>query len=228
MDFAITPPPQAYVPVVDGNPFPVRRIYCVGRNYAAHAREMGHDPDREPPFFFMKPADALTEDGSTIPYPPATADLHHEIELVVALVKGGANIPEEKALECVFGYTVGLDMTRRDLQGDAKERGRPWETGKGFDHSAPIGALRAATDIGHPTNARISLSVNGGSRQDGNINQMIWNVPETIAYLSGLFELQPGDIIFTGTPHGVAAVKPGDRLECSIEGIATLSITYET
>ena len=228
MDFAITPPPQAFVPVIDDDPFPVRRIYCVGRNYAAHAREMGHDPDREPPFFFMKPADALTEDGSTIPYPPATADLHHEIELVVALAKGGANIPEEKALECVFGYTVGLDMMRRDLQGDAKERGRPWDTGKGFDHSAPIGALRSATSIGHPTNARISLSVNGDNRQDGNINQMIWNVPETIAYLSGLFELQPGDIIFTGTPHGVAAVEPGDRLECSIEGIATLSITYET
>ena len=181
MDFAITPPPQAFVPVIDGDPFPVRRIYCVGRNYAAHAREMGHDPDREPPFFFMKPADALTEDGSTISYPPATADLHHEIELVVALDKGGANIPEEKALECVFGYTVGLDMTRRDLQSDAKERGRPWDTGKGFDHSAPIGALRAATSIGHPTNARISLSVNGANRQDGNINQMIWSVSETIA-----------------------------------------------
>ncbi len=228
MDFAITPPPQAFVPVVDGDPFPVRRIYCVGRNYAAHAREMGHDPDREPPFFFMKPADALTEDGSTIPYPPATADLHHEIELVVALGKGGANIPKEKALECVFGYTVGLDMTRRDLQSEAKERGRPWDTGKGFDHSAPIGALRSATGIGHPTNARISLSVNGDNRQDGNINQMIWNVPETIAYLSGLFELQPGDIIFTGTPHGVAAVEPGDRLECSIEGIATLTINYKS
>lgn len=227
MDFVITPPPQAFVPVIDGDPFPVRRIYCVGRNYAAHTREMGHDPDREPPFFFMKPADALTEDGSTIPYPPATADLHHEIELVVALGKGGANIPKEKALECVFGYTVGLDMTRRDLQSDAKERGRPWDTGKGFDHSAPIGALRSATGIGHPTNARISLSVNGDNRQDGNINQMIWNVPETIAYLSGLFELQPGDIIFTGTPHGVAAVEPGDRLECSIEGIATLTINYK-
>ena len=228
MDFAITPPPQAFVPVIDDDPFPVRRIYCVGRNYAAHAREMGHDPDREPPFFFMKPADALTEDGSVISYPPATADLHHEIELVVALDKGGANIPEEKALECVFGYTVGLDMTRRDLQSDAKERGRPWDTGKGFDHSAPIGALRSATSIGHPTNARISLSVNGANRQDGNINQMIWNVPETIAYLSGLFELQPGDIIFTGTPHGVAAVEPGDRLECTIEGIAKLTITYKS
>ena len=228
MDFAIIPPPQAIVPVIDGDPFPVRRIYCVGRNYAAHAREMGYDPDREPPFFFMKPADALIEDGSTIPYPPATADLHHEIELVVALAKGGVNIPEKKALECVFGYTVGLDMTRRDLQSDAKERGRPWDTGKGFDHSAPIGAMRSATDVGHPINARISLSVNGGGRQDGKINQMIWNVPETIAYLSGLFELQPGDIIFTGTPHGVAAVEPGDQLECSIEGIATLSITYET
>ncbi len=228
MDFAITPPPQAFVPVVDGDPFPVRRIYCVGRNYAAHAREMGHDPDREPPFFFMKPADALTKDGSTIPYPPATTELHHEVELVVALAKGGADIPEEKALECVFGYTVGLDMTRRDLQSDAKGKGRPWDTGKGFDHSAPIGALGAAADVGHPTNARISLSVNGDNRQDSNINQMIWNVPETIAYLSGLFELQPGDIIFTGTPDGVSAVEPGDRLECSIKGIAALSITYET
>ena len=227
MDFAITPPPQAFVPVIDNDPFPVRRIYCVGRNYAAHAREMGHDPDREPPFFFMKPADALTEDGSTLPYPPATAELHHEVELVVALAKGGTNIPEDKALECVFGYTVGLDMTRRDLQGEAKKKGRPWDTGKGFDHSAPIGALRVASSIGHPANARISLSVNGVNRQDGNINQMIWNVPETISYLSGLFELQPGDLIFTGTPDGVAAVGPGDVLECGIEGIATLKITYK-
>ena len=228
MDFAFSPPPQAFVPVANDRPFPVRRIYCVGRNYAAHAREMGHDPDREPPFFFMKPADALTEDGSTLPYPPATAELHHEVELVVALAKGGTNIPEDKALECVFGYTVGLDMTRRDLQGEAKKKGRPWDTGKGFDHSAPIGALRVASSIGHPTNARISLSVNGVNRQDGNINQMIWNVSETISYLSGLFELQPGDLIFTGTPDGVAAVEPGDRLECMIEGVATLTITYKT
>ena len=227
MDFAFSPPPQAFVPVANDRPFPVRRIYCVGRNYAAHAREMGHDPDREPPFFFMKPADALTEDGSTLPYPPATAELHHEVELVVALAKGGTNIPEDKALECVFGYTVGLDMTRRDLQGEAKKKGRPWDTGKGFDHSAPIGALRVASSIGHPVNARISLSVNGVNRQDGNINQMIWNVPETISYLSGLFELQPGDLIFTGTPDGVAAVGPGDELECAIEGIATLNITYK-
>ncbi len=226
MAYAITPPPQAIVSVHGGDPFPARRIYCVGRNYAAHAREMGHDPDREPPFFFMKPADALTDDGSAIPYPPATQDLHHEIELVVALAKGGSDISEDQALEHVFGYTVGLDMTRRDLQGQAKEKGRPWDTGKGFDHSAPIGALRTVAEVGHPTDARIHLSVNGEIRQDGNINQMIWNVPETIAYLSGLFKLQPGDLIFTGTPEGVAAVGPGDRLDGAVEGIATLSITY--
>ena len=226
MAFAITPPPQASVPVQGGYPFPVHRIYCVGRNYAAHAREMGHDPDREPPFFFMKPADAVAFDGSTLDSPLATADLHHEIELVVALAKGGANIPEAEALDHVFGYTVGLDMTRRDLQGDAKTKGRPWDTGKGFDHSAPIGALRTVAEVGHSTKARITLKVNGESRQDGNINQMIWNVPETIAYLSGLFHLQPGDMIFTGTPAGVAAVGPGDRLEGEVEGIATVSVFY--
>ncbi|MDP7547838.1 MAG: fumarylacetoacetate hydrolase family protein [Alphaproteobacteria bacterium] len=226
MAFAIAPPPQPCVPVQGGDPYPVRRIYCVGRNYAAHAREMGHDPDREPPFFFMKPADAVAMDGSTLPYPPATSDLHHEIELVVALAKGGANIAEDQALEHVFGYTVGLDMTQRDLQGEAKEKGRPWDTGKGFDQSAPIGALRTVADVGHPTDARIWVTVNGESRQDGNINQMIWNVPETIAYLSGLFHLQAGDLIFTGTPAGVGAVGPGDRLEGAVEGIATLSVSY--
>ena len=227
MAYAITPAPQATIPVEGGDPFPVRRIYCVGRNYAAHAREMGHDPDREPPFFFMKPADAVTMDGSAIDYPPATSDLHHEIEMVVALSKGGVDIPEDQALDCIFGYTVGLDMTRRDLQGDAKTKGRPWDTGKGFDNSAPMGALRTVADIGHPTDARISLKVNGESRQDGNINQMIWNVPETIAYLSGLFHLQPGDMIMTGTPEGVAAVGPGDRLEGEVAGIATLSVSYK-
>lgn len=227
MAFAIAPPPRPSVPVQGGDPFPVRRIYCVGRNYAAHAREMGHDPDREPPFFFMKPADAVSMDGSALPYPPATADLHHEIELVVALAGGGANIPEEQALAHVFGYTVGLDMTRRDLQAEAKAKGRPWDTGKGFDQSAPIGALRTVADIGHPNDARIWLTVNGESRQDGNINQMIWNVAETISYLSGLFHLQAGDLIFTGTPAGVAAVGPGDRLEGAVEGIATLSVSYK-
>jgi len=187
---------------------------------------MGHDPDREPPFFFMKPADAVTMDGGAIDYPPATSDLHHEIELVVTLSKGGADIPEDQALGHVFGYTVGLDMTRRDLQGEAKEKGRPWDTGKGFDNGAPMGALHTVADVGHPTDARIWLKVNGQSRQEGNINQMIWNVPETIAYLSGLFELRPGDMIMTGTPEGVAAVGPGDRLEGGVEGIATLSISY--
>jgi fumarylpyruvate hydrolase len=175
----------------------------------------------------MKPADAVTFDGGAIPYPPATNDLHHEIELVVALAKGGADIPEDRALEHVFGYTVGLDMTRRDLQAEAKAKGRPWDTGKGFDHSAPIGALRTVADIGHPTDARIHLRVNGETRQDGNINQMIWNVPETISYLSGLFHMRPGDLIFTGTPAGVGAIVPGDRLEGAVEGVASLSISYD-
>ncbi|MDP6343655.1 MAG: fumarylacetoacetate hydrolase family protein, partial [Alphaproteobacteria bacterium] len=174
MAFAIDPPAQPIVPVAGGDPFPVRRIYCVGRNYAAHAREMGHDPDREPPFFFMKPADAVTPDGSEIDYPPATADLHHEIELVVALSAGGADIAEAEALEHVFGYAVGLDMTRRDLQGEAKSKGRPWDTGKGFDQSAPIGAIRPAAEIGHPGSGRIWLSVNEGSRQDSDLSHMIW------------------------------------------------------
>ena len=221
--------PSVELPVAGSeDSYAVRRIWCVGRNYAAHAREMGHDPDREPPFFFMKPADAIAMDGSSIAYPPATSDLHHEIELVVALAKGGSNIPEDQALDHVFGYTVGLDMTRRDLQGEAKTKGRPWDTGKGFNNSAPMGVLRTVADVGHPTDARISLKVNGDLRQEGTVNQMIWNVPETIAYLSGLFELQPGDMIMTGTPEGVAAVGPGDRLEGEVDGIATLSITYNS
>ncbi|HZH25825.1 MAG TPA: fumarylacetoacetate hydrolase family protein [Azospirillaceae bacterium] len=205
--------------------FPVRRIYCVGRNYAAHAREMGHDPAREPPFFFQKPADALVQDGGFMPYPPATRDLHHEIELVVALHKGGANIPADKALEHVFGYAVGLDMTRRDLQGEAKKAGRPWDMGKGFDHSAPCSAVVPAAVAGHPSSGRISLSVNGQTRQDGDIADMIWSVPETIVYLSGLVELMPGDLIFTGTPEGVAACARGDVLEGRIDGIGDLRIT---
>jgi len=205
--------------------FPVRRIYCVGRNYAAHAREMGHDPSREPPFFFQKPADALVQDGGFMPYPPATGDLHHEIELVVALHRGGMNIPADKALEHVFGYAVGLDMTRRDLQGEAKKAGRPWDMGKGFDHSAPCSAIVPAAVAGHPSKGRISLSVNGQVRQDGDIADMIWSVPETIGYLSSLVELMPGDLIFTGTPEGVAACARGDVLEGRIDGIGDLRIT---
>ena len=202
--------------------FPVRRIYCVGRNYAAHAREMGADPDREPPFFFTKPADALVQDGDTIPYPPQTADLHHEVELVVAIRHGGRDITVEAALDHVFGYAVGLDMTRRDLQQAAKDKGRPWDMAKGFDHSAPIGSLVPALTIGHPAAAAIRLSVNGAVRQQADIADMIWSVAETIAHLSGLVDLAPGDLIMTGTPEGVAAVVPGDLMLGEIAGIGTL------
>jgi fumarylpyruvate hydrolase len=206
--------------------FPIRRIYCVGRNYAAHAREMGHDPDREPPFFFMKPADTYVKSGSTIDYPPATKDLHHEIELVVAIGKGGKDIAEDDALSHVFGYGVGLDMTRRDIQGEAKKLGRPWEMAKGFDQSAPMSALKPAAEIGHPAKGEIRLFVNGGERQKGDLDQQIWNVPETIAYLSKLVMLEPGDVIMTGTPDGVAAVVAGDRLEGAVEGIGEVKVAY--
>ncbi len=204
--------------------FPVRRIWCVGRNYLEHIRELGND-EREPPFFFAKPTDAVVADGSTIPYPPLTADLHHEVELVVALKGGGRNIPADKALDLVFGYAVGIDLTRRDLQMAARKIQRPWEIGKAFDASAPCGALKPATAIGHPSKGRITLSCNGTLRQDGDLSQMIWNVPEVIAKLSEMVALAPGDIILTGTPAGVAATVPGDRLDCAIDGIGTLSVT---
>ncbi|WP_207455613.1 fumarylacetoacetate hydrolase family protein [Azospirillum sp. SYSU D00513] len=217
--------PQPVLPVAGGDPFPVRRIYCVGRNYAAHAREMGADPDREPPFFFMKPADAILPDGAVLPYPPKTANLHHEIELVVAIGRGGADIPVDRALDHVFGYAVGLDMTRRDLQNAAKKEGKPWDMGKGFDHSAPCGALRRAADIGHPDRGAVTLTVNGEPRQKGDLSDLIWSIPETIAYLSGFVTLQPGDLIMTGTPEGVAAVTRGDVLEGAVEGVGTLTVT---
>ena len=225
MAYAIPLWTQPTVPVAGDNPFPVRRIYCVGRNYAAHAREMGADPDREPPFFFMKPADAIVADGSAVPYPPKTANLHHEIELVVAIGKGGRDIPVESALDHVYGYAVGLDMTRRDLQNAAKKEGKPWDMGKGFDRSAPCGTIRRAADIGHPDKGAVTLSVNGDLRQKGDLSDLIWSVSETISYLSGLVELQPGDLIYTGTPEGVAAVVAGDRLEGAVEGVGTLTIT---
>lgn len=227
MKYAVPAPPQVTVPVADSDlVFPVRRIYCVGRNYAAHAREMGFDPDREPPFFFTKPASAIVPDGTAIPYPPATGDLHHEIELVVAIGKGGADIAEADALEHVYGYAVGLDMTRRDQQIAHREKGRPWCTGKAFDNSAPISAMRPASDIGHPDDARIWLDVNGETRQDSNLTHLLWNVPETIRHLSGLFRLEPGDLIYSGTPEGVAAVGPGDVLEGGVEGVGRLSVRY--
>jgi fumarylpyruvate hydrolase len=205
--------------------FAVNRIFCVGRNYADHAKEMGHDPSREPPFFFMKPSSTIICDDANFPYPNLSKDVHHEVELVVALGQGGRNIAVSNALNHVFGYAVGLDMTRRDLQTEAKKLGRPWDTGKAFDCSAPCSALVPVTQIGHPTKGAIKLLVNGRSRQQGDISDLIWNVPETIAYLSTLFDLHPGDLIYTGTPAGVGPVVKSDQLQASIDGIASLSVT---
>jgi fumarylpyruvate hydrolase len=201
--------------------FPVHRIYCVGQNYAAHAREMGNDPDREPPCFFSKPADAVTQ-SATVPWPPRTQDLHHEVELVVALGKGGSDIPVHDALDAVYGYAIGVDLTRRDLQAAAKRAGRPWDTAKGFDHSAPLSKVVPATCCGHPDAGAIELAVDGRLRQSGNLSDMIWSVPEIIAELSTFFELQPGDLIFTGTPEGVGALQPGESIQASIDGLGTL------
>jgi fumarylpyruvate hydrolase len=221
-NYVIDPPTISSVPVAGGGLFPVRRIFCVGRNYAEHAREMGGDPTREPPFFFTKPADAVLTGGADMPYPPATSDLHHEMELTVALAKGGVNITEADALAHVFGYAASLDMTRRDLQGEAKKMGRPWDMAKGFDDSAPIGEIMPASRIGHPAAGLIELKVNGAVRQSSDIAKMIWNIPETIAYLSRLVALQPGDLIMTGTPEGVAACVRGDVLEGSVAGIGAV------
>jgi len=219
--------PQVTVPVSGGDgAVPVRRIWCVGRNYAEHAREMGHDPDRELPFFFAKPADAIVANGSSIAYPPGTKDLHHEIELVVVIGKGGSNIKTADALGHVFGYGAGLDMTRRDLQGQAKKMGRPWEMGKGFDQSAPCTAIQSAAKIGHPARGAIWLKVNGQTKQSGDLSQQIWKVEETISYLSGLVALAPGDFIYNGTPAGVGPVVAGDRLEGHIDNVVDLTITY--
>ena len=222
VEFVLPPPATPAIPVAGGGAFPVRRVFCVGRNYAAHAREMGSDPDREPPFFFMKPADALVTDGADTPYPPATSDLHHEMELVVALGEGGADIAVADALAHVWGYAAGLDLTRRDLQGQAKKEGKPWDMGKGFDHSGPIGLLVPAARIGHPARGRIALKVNGKIRQESDLTHLIWSVAETIAYLSRLVRLAPGDLIFTGTPEGVAAVGRGDLLEGEVEGVGSV------
>lgn len=221
-DYVIPPPAQASVPVAGGGSFPVRRIFCVGRNYAEHAREMGSDPDREPPFFFMKPADSLVLNDADMPYPPQSKSLHHEMELVVAIGTGGANIAEADALNHVWGYAAGLDMTRRDLQNQAKKEGKPWDMGKGFDFSAPIGTLVPAAKIGHPDKGLIELKVNGKVRQTSDLSKMIWNVQETISYLSGLVTLAPGDLIFTGTPENVAAVERGDLLEGVVEGVGSV------
>ncbi|MDZ7603832.1 MAG: fumarylacetoacetate hydrolase family protein [Hoeflea sp.] len=222
--YVIPTPPVVSIPVDGGGEFPVRRVYCIGRNYAAHAIEMGHDPNRESPFFFQKNPDNLDGSGE-FPYPPHSSDVHHEVELVVALKTGGTNIPVESALDHVFGYAVSLDMTRRDLQGEAKKAGRPWEIGKAFERSAPVGPLKPVSAVGHPDHGRIELKVNGNVAQEGDMNQMIWKVPEMISYLSEYFELAPGDIIMSGTPSGVGPVNRGDKMEASIEGLGSLSVT---
>lgn len=223
MGTVIHPPEYATLPVhgtVDM--FPVRRVYCVGRNYAAHAIEMGHDPDREDPFFFQKNPDDLVPGNGEFPYPEKTSDVHHEIELVVALASGGKDIPIEEALNHVYGYAVGLDMTRRDLQGEMKKMGRPWEIGKAFDASAPCSQIVPSSEIGHPDNGAIWLKINGEVRQEGDLNQLIWKIPETISFLSGLFTLAGGDIIMTGTPSGVGPVHKGDVLHGHVEGVGEL------
>ncbi|WP_153101882.1 fumarylacetoacetate hydrolase family protein [Paraburkholderia hayleyella] len=224
MNLVFSPPPSVTVPVAGSNDaFPVRRIYCVGRNYAAHAREMGFDPDREPPFFFCKPADAIVyvAPGTTgqFPYPAQTENCHYEMELVAAIGLGGRDIAPDDALEHVFGYALGLDMTRRDLQMEMRKMGRPWDIGKAFDHSAPIGPIHRAAQIGHPLQGTIWLEVNGQTVQRADIAQLIWPVAETVAYLSHFFELVPGDLIYTGTPEGVGPVIKGDTMHGGIEGL---------
>ncbi len=222
----IFPLEQVSLPIVGNEKrFPVRRIYCVGRNYLDHIRETAGADEREPPFFFQKPTDAILENGGEFPYPPQSEKTHHEIELVVAIGTGGKEIKAENALDHVYGYTVGIDMTRRDLQGVAKEMRRPWEAGKSFDRAAPCSAIVPAADLGHPDSGRIWLAVNGEIRQDGDLAQQIWNVSESIAHLTTLFELVPGDLIMTGTPAGVGSVNPGDKITGGIDGIADIEIT---
>ena len=221
-DYVFAPPAQASVPVAGGGLFPVRRIFCVGRNYAEHVKEMGGNPEREAPFFFTKPADAVVTSGAEMPYPPQTSNLHHEMELVVAIGKAGTNVPVEQALAHVWGYAAGIDMTRRDLQNDAKATRRPWDMSKGFDHSAPIGDLIPAAPLPDPTKGAIVLTVNGAPRQSSDLSQMIWSVAETVAFLSTFVTIAPGDLIFTGTPEGVGAVQRGDVLEGHVAGVGTV------
>jgi len=223
--YVISPPRRPAIAVAGtSKTFPVRRIWCVGRNYLEHIREMGQD-EREPPFFFAKPADAIVPDGAMVPYPPLTKDLHHEVELVVALKGGGRNIAAGRANDLIYGYAVGIDLTRRDLQIASRDIKRPWEIGKAFDGSAPCGAIRPAAEIGHPTKGRVTLKCNGKVRQDGDLEQLIWTVPEVIAKLSEMVELAAGDVIMTGTPSGVAATVPGDKLECEIAAVGSLAVT---
>lgn len=221
-NYVISPPPQVAVPVLGGGLFPVRRVYCVGRNYAEHAREMGHDPNAEPPFFFAKPADALVLEGAPVAYPSQTANFHHEIELVAAIGTGGKDISVEAAMAHVWGYAAGIDLTRRDLQAEAKRLGRPWDTAKGFDASAPVGAVVPAAQV-DPTRGAVTLRVDGELRQAGDLADQIWSVAETVAELSRYVRLAPGDLLFTGTPDGVGPVRRGALLEGAITGVGTVT-----
>lgn len=220
----VIPAPQVHaIPVAGGGTFPVRRVYCIGRNYAAHAIEMGHDPNREPPFFFQKNPNNLDPSG-VFPYPPHSSDVHHEAEMLVALKSGGINIPVAEALDHVFGYGLSLDMTRRDLQGQMKKMGRPWEIGKAFERSAPCGPVHKVSEVGHLDSGHITLSVNGETRQEGDLNQMIWKVPEMISYLSEYFELAAGDVILSGTPSGVGPVNRGDVMVLAVDNLGSLTV----
>jgi fumarylpyruvate hydrolase len=226
MGYSFDPPPQPALAIAGSDArFPVRRIFCVGRNYADHVREMGADPKSEPPIFFTKPADALVESGAAIPYPMLTANFHHEVELVAAIGEGGAGIDAKAALDHVWGYAVGVDLTRRDLQNEAKKAGQPWDASKGFDNSAPVGALTPVGESGHLKSARIWLSVNGVIKQDANLEAMIWSVPEIVATLSRTWQLRAGDLIFTGTPSGVSALERGDEVICGVEGLSDLKFS---
>ncbi|MFC4528775.1 fumarylacetoacetate hydrolase family protein [Dyella halodurans] len=223
MSYAITPPAIPSLPILGSDQrFPVRRVFCIGRNYAEHAREMGATVDKDTPMFFCKPADAIVADGADVPYPQATQDLHHEVEMVVALGAGGRDIPRERAASLIWGYGVGLDLTRRDLQAIAKAKSHPWDVAKGFDHSAPVSALRPAAQVGLSDDTSVSLSINGQLRQQGRLGEMVHGVAEIIAILSTLFELKAGDLIFTGTPAGVSALQRGDRFHAEVAGVATL------
>lgn len=218
-------PAAPLAPTSDGNSFPVRRIFCVGRNYAAHAREMGRDPDREPPFFFTKWAETVVPSGATIAYPSETKNFHYEAELVVAIGKSGFRLAPDQALSHVYGYATGLDMTRRDLQLEAREQGRPWDTGKNVEQSSPLGIIHPIAQIGHPEKGRIALTVNGATKQDADLSELIWPVADIVSFLSRLYHLQPGDLIYTGTPAGVGPVVPGDIIEVTIAGLSPTSIT---
>ncbi len=227
-EYIIEPPVQPSIAVADSAArFPVRRIFCVGRNYAAHAREMGKDPDRDPPFFFTKPADAVVDDGVEIPYPSCTGNFHYEAELVVAMGSTASRVSEEEALDHVWGYAIGNDLTRRDLQLEAREKGRPWDTGKAFDHSAPVGPVHPVSSVGHLSEGAIQLHLNGELKQSGDLNELIWSIPEMIRILSELYVLEPGDLIMTGTPAGVGPMQAGDTCVVSIAGLGELTTRIE-